>query len=68
MNGQTARFECIVEANPHPRVDWFKNGNPLRDSNKYIIEFRNGVCRLTIPEAYTSKHGNSMLLMKLKYI
>lgn len=55
INSQSARFECIVECIPHPRVEWFKNGNVLRDSNKYVIEFRNGVCRLCIPEAYSSK-------------
>lgn len=50
--GQTARFECIVQCDPHPQITWAKNGFPLQPSNKHVIEFRNGVCRLTIPEAY----------------
>lgn len=73
VNGQTARFECIVECNPHPHIEWFKNGSSLRDSSKYVIEFRNGVCRLTIPEAYLSKLyfdivGRTLFIECLKYL
>lgn len=52
MSGQTARFECIVQCDPHPNVYWTKNGQVIENDYKYQIEFRNGVCRMTIPQSY----------------
>lgn len=53
--GQTARFECIVQCDPHPYVEWYRNDEPIRNgTNKHTVEFRNGVCRLTIPETVLS--------------
>ena len=34
---------------------WLKNGQVLENSHKITIEFRNGVCRLTIPQSYPGK-------------
>lgn len=53
--GQQARFECIVQCHPQPNVMWNKNGYDLQSSNKHVLEYRNGVCRLTIPQAYPGK-------------
>ncbi|XP_037939330.1 muscle M-line assembly protein unc-89 isoform X2 [Teleopsis dalmanni] len=55
--GRTARFECIVQCHPQPNVTWSKNGYELEDSNKHILEYRNGVCRLTMPQAYPDDAG-----------
>lgn len=52
VSGQTARFECIVQCDPHPNVFWTKNGQVIENDYKYQIEFRNGVCRMTIPQSY----------------
>jgi Immunoglobulin I-set domain len=52
VSGQTARFECIVQCDPHPNVFWTKNGQVIENDLKYQIEFRNGVCRMTIPQSY----------------
>lgn len=54
VHGQTARFECIVQCDPHPYIEWFKNEVPISSDEKYSIEFRNGVCRLTIPHSMKS--------------
>ena len=48
--GQTARFECIVQCDP-TNVYWLKDGQAIENSFKFQIEFRNGVCRCTIPQA-----------------
>ncbi|XP_075160110.1 zormin isoform X5 [Haematobia irritans] len=56
--GQTARFECIVQSHPTPSVTWSRNGYNLDSSNRYYVEYRNGVCRLTIPHAYPDDAGN----------
>ncbi|XP_058980466.1 uncharacterized protein LOC101894461 isoform X1 [Musca domestica] len=55
--GQTARFECIVQSHPTPSVTWTRNGYNLECSPKHIVEYRNGVCRLTIPQAYPEDAG-----------
>uniref|UniRef100_A0A1B0CIV6 Ig-like domain-containing protein n=2 Tax=Lutzomyia longipalpis TaxID=7200 RepID=A0A1B0CIV6_LUTLO len=55
--GQTARFECIVQSDPHPEVIWCRNGVMIGRSLKHHIEYRNGVCRLTIPHAFTEDAG-----------
>ncbi|XP_070494833.1 titin isoform X6 [Chironomus tepperi] len=54
--GQTARFECIVQCDPHT-VYWMKDGQILENSFKFQIEYRNGVCRCTIPQASKDDAG-----------
>ncbi|XP_054275491.1 muscle M-line assembly protein unc-89 isoform X3 [Macrosteles quadrilineatus] len=51
VNGQPARFECIVLAEPSPDVVWSKDGSVLTPSPDHQTEYRNGVCRLTLPIA-----------------
>jgi hypothetical protein len=67
--GQTARFECIVQCDPHT-VYWTKNGHPLESSLKHQIEYRNGVCRCTIPQASKGELGfilMSALVMAISF-
>ncbi|KAG8223452.1 hypothetical protein J437_LFUL001944, partial [Ladona fulva] len=56
-SGGTARFECIVQAEPPPNILWSKNGRILENSRDHEIYYKNGVCRLTIPEAYPEDAG-----------
>ncbi|XP_037721818.1 uncharacterized protein LOC119554814 isoform X23 [Drosophila subpulchrella] len=56
--GGTARFECIVQAHPQPQVNWTHNGGHLEPGSRHCIEYRNGVCRLTLPQAYPDDNGN----------
>ena len=37
-------FDCIVQSNPDPMIEWFSNiGNKITESDKYnLAEFRNG--------------------------
>ncbi|KAJ9596374.1 hypothetical protein L9F63_012602, partial [Diploptera punctata] len=58
VSGQTARFECIVQAEPPPNILWSKNGRIIENSHNYQIHYRNGVCRLTIPQAYPEDGGS----------
>lgn len=62
VSGQTARFECIVQSDSNSSVFWMKNNEVIQNSDRSIIEFRNGVCRLTIPNAH---QGESKRKMKL---
>lgn len=52
VSGQTARFECIVQAEPQPNTLWSKDGRIVENSRNYEVYYRNGVCRLVIPCAY----------------
>lgn len=52
VSGQTARFECIVQSEQQPTVLWSKNGRIIENSKDYQLHYRNGVCRLTIPQTY----------------
>ncbi|KAI8039392.1 hypothetical protein M5D96_008116 [Drosophila gunungcola] len=56
--GGTARFECIVQAHPQPQVNWTHNGGHLESGSRHCIEYRNGVCRLTLPQAYPDDNGS----------
>ncbi|XP_015607040.1 titin isoform X3 [Cephus cinctus] len=57
VSGQTARFECIVQAEPQPNILWSKDGRIIETSSNYEVQYRNGVCRLTIPRAYPEDGG-----------
>lgn len=55
VSGQNARFECIVQCEPHPDIIWMKNGEILQNTCRTVIEYRNGICRLTIPPVHPGK-------------
>ncbi|CAH1976516.1 unnamed protein product [Acanthoscelides obtectus] len=55
--GQAAKFECIVQSEPPPSTLWSKNGRIIEHSNDYQIHYRNGVCRLTVTQAYPEDAG-----------
>lgn len=57
VNGQSARFECIVQAEPPPNILWSKDGRILENSPKTQILFRNGVCRLAVANATSVDAG-----------
>ncbi|XP_054013283.1 titin isoform X3 [Hylaeus anthracinus] len=57
VSGQTARFECIVQAEPQPNILWSKDGRIVENSSSYEIHYRNGVCRLTIVRAFPEDAG-----------
>lgn len=52
VSGQTARFECIVQAEPQPIIRWSRNGEIIEDSIDFEVNYRNGVCGLVIPCAH----------------
>ncbi|XP_025203968.1 titin isoform X3 [Melanaphis sacchari] len=58
VSGKTARFECIVQGEPVSEIVWSCNGQVLENSDCYQTQYRNGVCRLTIPRAYQFNAGS----------
>ncbi|XP_049539390.1 uncharacterized protein LOC125953706 isoform X2 [Anopheles darlingi] len=57
VSGQPARFECIVACDATPSIRWTKDEAPIEDGYKYVPEYRNGVCRLSLPVAYEADAG-----------
>lgn len=57
VSGQPARFECIVQAEPTPNILWSKDGRIIEHSQFYDVQYKNGVCRLTITQAYPDDAG-----------
>ncbi|CAH1708708.1 unnamed protein product [Aphis gossypii] len=58
VSGKTARFECIVQGEPIDEIVWSCNGQVLENSDCYQAQYRNGVCRLTIPRTYQFNAGS----------
>ncbi|XP_064603748.1 myosin-binding protein H-like isoform X2 [Liolophura sinensis] len=42
---------CCVQARPHPKVTWYKNGRELRSDDHYDIIYSSGVCSLEVLNA-----------------
>lgn len=58
VSGQPARFECIVACDATPSIRWTKNNVPIDENGqKHYPEYRNGVCRLSLPVAYEGDAG-----------
>ncbi|XP_024868428.1 muscle M-line assembly protein unc-89-like isoform X5 [Temnothorax curvispinosus] len=57
VSGQPARFECIVQAEPQPNILWSKDRRIVENSKSHEVQYRNGVCRLTIMRALPEDAG-----------
>ncbi|CAL1681896.1 unnamed protein product [Lasius platythorax] len=57
VSGQLARFECIVQAEPQPNILWSKDRRIVENSASHDIQYRNGVCRLTVMRASPEDAG-----------
>jgi hypothetical protein len=51
-----------VQSDSNSSVHWMKNNELIQNSDRTIIEFRNGVCRLTIPNARQGKFSKFQLI------
>ncbi|OAD58515.1 Muscle M-line assembly protein unc-89 [Eufriesea mexicana] len=50
--GSSYRMDCIVEGNPLPTVQWFKNDVNIDNSPDYIITYNNGEAVLKFEEVF----------------
>lgn len=65
--GSTFSFECKVDGNPLPTVQWFKNNDCIDNSPDYVITYNNGEAILRFEKLaledkaeYTCKASNEM--------
>ncbi|XP_068215232.1 uncharacterized protein [Palaemon carinicauda] len=55
--GEAVKLECVVQADPPVQVTWSKGDIILQNSPHYQIVYRNGVCRLIIPQVFPEDDG-----------
>ncbi|NXA05912.1 OBSCN protein, partial [Sapayoa aenigma] len=50
VEGEDAQFTCTVEGAPRPQIRWYKDGVPIKDTNKYqtFSEPRSGIAVLVV--------------------
>ncbi|XP_035212204.1 muscle M-line assembly protein unc-89-like isoform X2 [Stegodyphus dumicola] len=46
-------FECEVDGEPMPRVQWFKDGILVENNPDYQTSMERGICKLTIEETFS---------------
>lgn len=62
LEGSDAVFTAKVGANPKPRLTWFKNGQRIKDSQKYETSYTNSQATLRVKKATTEDSGHYTLL------
>ncbi len=50
----------IAPGKPQSKIEWYKNGKEIRESQHYSFSFEEAKATLTIPEAETSDTGSYM--------
>ncbi|XP_066957162.1 uncharacterized protein [Macrobrachium rosenbergii] len=55
--GEAVKLECVVQADPPVQVTWSKGDVILQNGPHYQIVYRNGVCRLIIPQVFPEDDG-----------
>lgn len=55
--GNTARFECEIEDAPNVSFKWFKDGHPIKESEKYRIISRFTASSLEVLSPTKSESG-----------
>lgn len=59
--GETAVLECMAAGSPPPSLTWLKNGQPLKESQRYFFTASNQL--LIIVETERSDHGRYTCVM-----
>ena len=60
--GNNATFTAIINANPSPRLTWFRNGERLRQSNKYQMSQSDQQVTLVVCNVTPNDNGQYTLL------
>lgn len=56
-HGDPLLLKCLVEGQPKPNINWFKDGIPLKNDPRYHIDFKDGEASLRVPESVQDDGG-----------
>jgi titin len=51
-------LECIIVANPEPEVIWYKDNQPIKESNTIELLFQGDSCKLVLKNVKRCQSGN----------
>jgi hypothetical protein len=51
-------LECIIVANPEPEVIWYKDNQPIKESNTIELLFQGDSCKLVLKDVERCQAGN----------
>ena len=51
-------LECIIVANPEPEVIWYKDNQPIKESNTIELLFQGDSCKLVLKDVQRCQAGN----------
>uniref|UniRef100_A0A914BWB4 Ig-like domain-containing protein n=1 Tax=Acrobeloides nanus TaxID=290746 RepID=A0A914BWB4_9BILA len=55
--GETARLDCVVVAQPEPKVVWYKEEETIRESDRVKLQFSGDHCILTLHDTRAQDQG-----------
>uniref|UniRef100_A0A914YQH0 Ig-like domain-containing protein n=1 Tax=Panagrolaimus superbus TaxID=310955 RepID=A0A914YQH0_9BILA len=55
--GETAKLDCVVVAQPEPKIVWYKEEETLQESQRIKLDFQGDHCSLTIAKTIPSDSG-----------
>ena len=64
--GSECSFVTVVEGNPKPTIEWFKNDAKLKADKRYITKIEENAYCLTISETKTADKGKFKAVLKNK--
>lgn len=61
-DGEPLLLKAVVDGDPEPSVEWFKNGQPLKSSDIVSLKYKNREASLSIGEVYPEDEGEYVLV------
>jgi hypothetical protein len=55
--GETAKLDCVVIAQPEPKIVWFKEEETIKESQRVKLDFQGDHCTLTINKTTPTDSG-----------
>jgi len=69
-DGKAFELICVVEGDPPPEIKWFLEGEEdvdLENDEEFIIEYKNGICSLSVNESFADDEGRYVCMATNKH-
>lgn len=57
VEGKTVLLECVIVGQPEPEVIWYRDGEPVKESDDILLLFQGDHCSLLIKDVYVEDAG-----------